>query len=830
MSTLHFADSHNMVAFLEKPAESEGFQEIIDFLKAINGECQLQALVGKKRVIITEASIRRHIHPEDAEGTDCLPTATIFEELARMGRKQRKDIAVTQEETQQDDSVPTPSNDPPLSGEDSMQLSELMLLCTNLQKQVLDLEKAKDAQAKEIADLKKRVQRLEKKKKSRTTSLKRLKKRMSDDADMFDIDDLHSDEVNVDMPVGDNQEQGVKEREVDISVEDRQRIMIELEVPLKRKDQVALDEDLARNLQAQLEAEIIEKAYDKRKKHFAMLRAEEKRRKPPTKAQKRNQMSIYLKNMGGYKHNQLKSKSYEEIQKMFDNEMRRVNTFIPMESEVVKSKMGTEESSKGTEDELEADKSKKAEKTKNGDDKRQMKLKEVEEVMKLCWKKLLVKVKMKVLREFFNDWMLQASDKKICRLFGNNLRNRSRIGINKWYQSFALRNFDLEDMEFESANSNTTAKLPILKLENGNSWVSVPQTAQENGTSVTKMFVPVTAKEKTNKKNDVKARSLLLMALPNEHQLTFSYATSVESLDSIFNRLQKIVSRIAILGVVIAQEDLNLKILSSLPPEWNTHVVVWMNKPKVDTMSIDDLYNNFKIVEQKVKKFVGASSDAKNFAFMTAPSTSNTNDANIASPQVSTASPNVNTTSPQVSTASFNNNVVYAFMVENPNGSNLLHQELEQIHEDELEAMDCMVKIQGQFRNQDNTKKQGNNEDTSSKVMLALDGCRLIVSDKAKNNFRKHALMAVFRPSITYKRGLATVEEQLITYRKNAVLFSEEDAVLKREVAFKDYEINSDEFKSLNSKGIFQDSKKSPNVVCDKNSDDSKKKILITLW
>ncbi|GKD04197.1 hypothetical protein Tco_1179171, partial [Tanacetum coccineum] len=139
---------------------------------------------------------------------------------------------------------------------------------------------------------------------------------------------------------------------------------------------------------------------------------------------------------------------------------------------------------------------------------------------------------------------------------------------------FALRNFDLEDMEFESTNSNTTAKLPILKLENDNSWVFVPQTAQENDTSVTKMSVLVTAKEKTNKKNDVKARRLLLMALPNEHQLTFSQypnaktmfaaietrfggneatkktqktllkqqyenfsASSAESLDSIFNRL-----------------------------------------------------------------------------------------------------------------------------------------------------------------------------------------------------------------------------------------------------------------------------------------------------
>ncbi|GKE42631.1 hypothetical protein Tco_1469915 [Tanacetum coccineum] len=201
-------------------------------------------------------------------------------------------------------------------------------------------------------------------------------------------------------------------------------------------------------------------------------------------------------------------------------------------------------------------------------------------------------------------------------------------------------------MEFESTNSGTTAKLLIFKLENGDLWVSVPQTTQENGTSVTKMSILVTAEEKTNKKNDAKARSLLLMALPNEHQLTFTMkktqktllkqqyenfsASSGESLDSIFNRLQKIVSRLEILGVVIAQEDLNLKFLSSLPLEWNTHVVVWMNKPKVETMSIDDLYNNFKIIEQKVKKSVGTSSGAQNLAFMTSLSTNSTNDANTA--------------------------------------------------------------------------------------------------------------------------------------------------------------------------------------------------------
>ncbi|GKE32502.1 hypothetical protein Tco_1451824, partial [Tanacetum coccineum] len=123
-------------------------------------------------------------------------------------------------------------------------------------------------------------------------------------------------------------------------------------------------------------------------------------------------------------------------------------------------------------------------------------------------------------------------------------------------------------MEFESTHSNTTAKLPILKLveyemwvirikqyfqvqdyslweviENGNSWVSVPQTTQENGTSVTKMSVPIIAKEKTNKKNDVKARSLLLMALPNEHQLTFSQYTNAKimfaAIETRFGETQK---------------------------------------------------------------------------------------------------------------------------------------------------------------------------------------------------------------------------------------------------------------------------------------------------
>ncbi|GJZ50597.1 hypothetical protein Tco_0604787 [Tanacetum coccineum] len=148
--------------------------------------------------------------------------------------------------------------------------------------------------------------------------------------------------------------------------------MIEPEKPLKKKDQIKFDEEVAKRLTEELEVKLKEEErvtiqreeeanliswdntqpmmeaelMDKRKKHFAKLRAEKIRRKPPTKAQKRNQMSTYLRNMAGYKHTQLKNKSFEEIQMLFDKEMKRVNSFVPMDSEVVEGSGKKTESSR----------------------------------------------------------------------------------------------------------------------------------------------------------------------------------------------------------------------------------------------------------------------------------------------------------------------------------------------------------------------------------------------------------------------------------------------------------------------------------------------------
>ncbi|GKF44157.1 hypothetical protein Tco_0130709, partial [Tanacetum coccineum] len=62
---------------------------------------------------------------------------------------------------------------------------------------------------------------------------------------------------------------------------------------------------------------------------------EQKGKGPPTRAQQRSIMSTYLKNIAGYKHNQLKNKSFDDIQKLFDKAMKRVNIFVDMDIELV---------------------------------------------------------------------------------------------------------------------------------------------------------------------------------------------------------------------------------------------------------------------------------------------------------------------------------------------------------------------------------------------------------------------------------------------------------------------------------------------------------------
>nr|GEV03191.1 ribonuclease H-like domain-containing protein [Tanacetum cinerariifolium] len=97
----------------------------------------------------------------------------------------------------------------------------------------------------------------------------------------------------------------------------------------------------------------------------------------------------------------------------------------------------------------------------------------------------------------------------------------------------------------------------------------------------------------------------------------------------------------------ISQEDVNQKLLRSLSSEWNTHAVVWRNKSDLDTMSMDDLYNNLKVFEPEVKGVSSSSTNTHNMAFVSSSSNNNTNSSNEAvntAFRVTTAGTQVNTT------------------------------------------------------------------------------------------------------------------------------------------------------------------------------------------
>ncbi|GJZ58154.1 putative ribonuclease H-like domain-containing protein [Tanacetum coccineum] len=258
-------------------------------------------------------------------------------------------------------------------------------------------------------------------------------------------------------------------------------------------------------------------------------------------------------------------------------------------------------------------------------------------------------------------------------------------------------------------------------IENG---ASLPKTTIMEGKE---QVTPITsAEDKAQRRLEVKARSTLMMGIPNEHQLKFNSikdakklleaiekrfggneatkktqrnllkqqyenftAPSSEMLDQTFDRLQKLVSQLELLGEKLSQEDVNQKLLRSLSPEWNTHAVVWRNKAELDTMSMDDLYNNLKVYEPEVKGMSSSSSSTQNMAFVSSSNnnTSSSNEAVNAAHGVTTASTQVNTAY-STNIDNLSDAVICSFFASQPNSPQLAHEDLQQIHPDDIEEMD----------------------------------------------------------------------------------------------------------------------------------------------
>nr|GEX38798.1 hypothetical protein [Tanacetum cinerariifolium] len=311
-------------------------------------------------------------------------------------RKQRKETEVPYIEPQIEEHIPTPSHDPLPSGENRMQLSELMEICTKLSDNVLSLEQIKTNQTAKIEKLKQRgrIAKIDADEYlSLINEIAQDQGRMNDE-DLFGFNDLDGDLVIVDVLAGENIEQDatVAKKEVSAAADEvvttaksvkakpsargvtiqepsefrttspsqpsqppqakdkGNRIMVEPKKPLKKKDQIALDEEVAKKLEAEMKAEIDEEeriTREKDEENIAVIK----------------EWDDVQATIDRYKQKDFKGKSFDVIKKMFDKVYKRVNTFVAMDSEVMEGSKKTqaevtEDGSKRAGDEIEKESAK----------------------------------------------------------------------------------------------------------------------------------------------------------------------------------------------------------------------------------------------------------------------------------------------------------------------------------------------------------------------------------------------------------------------------------------------------------------------------------------
>nr|GEV63258.1 hypothetical protein [Tanacetum cinerariifolium] len=163
---------------------------------------------------------------------------------------------------------------------------------------------------------------------------------------------------------------------------------------------------------------------------------------------------------------------------------------------------------------------------------------------------------------------------------------------------------------------------------------------------VVQPITPTTPEQRLAKKNELKARGTLLIALPDKHQLKFNIHKDAKSLMEAIekkfsgNKETKKV-QLEILSESLSQEDINLKFLRSLPSEWRTHTLIWRNKADLEDQSLDDLFNNLKIYKAEVKSSSSTSHNTQNIAFVSFQTTDITNESVSIVPSVFAASTKV---------------------------------------------------------------------------------------------------------------------------------------------------------------------------------------------
>ncbi|GKA74132.1 hypothetical protein Tco_0780434 [Tanacetum coccineum] len=234
-------------------------------------------------------------------------------------------------------------------------------------------------------------------------------------------------------------------------------------------------------------------------------------------------------------------------------------------------------------------------------------------------------------------------------------------------------------MEHENEYYITHSDLPLWEVIVNGDTPAVASASAEGP------IPPKTAELKLARKNELKAKSTLFVAIPDEHLLNFhgikdaktlweAIKARSEGLDKTYDKFQKLISQLEIHGEVISQEDANMKLLRSLPSAWNNIALIMRNKVNLDELSIDDLYNNLKVYEAEIKSQSSSSSNSQNVAFVSSDDTSSTNEAVNTAHDVHAAR-----SKGQASSSTYADDVMFSFFVNQSNSQQLDNEDREMI-------------------------------------------------------------------------------------------------------------------------------------------------------
>ncbi|GKE44373.1 hypothetical protein Tco_1471657 [Tanacetum coccineum] len=256
------------------------------------------------------------------------------------------------------------------------------------------------------------------------------------------------------------------------------------------------------------------------------------------------------------------------------------------------------------------------------------------------------------------------------------------------------------ESQSETTQIVSALKLPILKIGDYDLWsmrmeqylthtdyalwevIMNSDAPAVASTSAEGPIPPKTAEQKLARKNELKAKSTLLLAIPDEHLLKFHGIKDAKTLwEAIKTRFGGNKESKKIQKTILKQpyENFTAPRSEGLDKTYDSIALIMRNKADLDGLSMDDLYNNLKVYEAEIKRQSSSSSNSQNVAFVSSDDTSSTNEAVNTAHDVPAAM-----SKRQASSLTYDDDVMFSFFVNQSNSPQLDNKDMEQIDTDDL--------------------------------------------------------------------------------------------------------------------------------------------------